>query len=82
MANKPDKANEKTPGRNQYLKREEIETEEVQLLSPMVFSQPVNGHLSSNANDDASHLKTNIGGVTPLTENQLSQVFYPSCPNS
>jgi len=72
---KPDKANEMTPSRNQYLKREEIDTEEVQLLSPMVFSTPVNGNFATNANNDTSHLETDNGGITPLTKNQLSQAM-------
>ena len=66
----------KTPNSKQYLKHEDIETEEVQLLSPMVFSQPVNGHLSSNMNNDTSVLETDNGEITPLTKSQLSQVIY------
>ena len=78
----------KQPGNNQYtklsetvLEREEIETEEVQLLSPMVFSQPINGHLSSNTNNDTSVLEIDNGGVTPLTKAQLSQVNGITCMN-
>ena len=65
----------KTPNSKQYLKQQDIETEEVQLLSPMVFSQPVNGHMSSSVNNDMSVLETDNGEITPLTKSQLSQVI-------
>ena len=70
---------EKTPIKKQNSKHEAIESEEVQLLSPMVFAQPVNGHSSSSMNNDPSIIGTNFGDVTPLTKNQLSQVIYPFC---
>ena len=66
----------KTPNSKQHLKKEDIENEEVQLLSPMVFSQPLNGHMTNNINNDTSVLETDNGGITPLTKNQLSQVMY------
>ena len=70
---------EKTPIKKQNSKHEAIESEEVQLLSPMVFAQPVNGHPSSSMNNDPSIIGTNFGDVTPLTKNQLSQVIYLFC---
>lgn len=42
----------------------------------MVFSQPVNGHRSSNMNNDTSVLDTDDGEITPLTKSQLAQVIY------
>ena len=60
-------------GNHQNRGMDETESEEVQLLSPMVFSQPINGHLSSNS---ATGLEVNSGDVTPLTKAQLSQVNY------
>ena len=74
-----DAAAEKTPIKKQNSKHETIESEEVQLLSPMVFAQPVNGHPSSSMNNDPSIIETHFGDVTPLTKNQLSQVIYPFC---
>ena len=74
-----DAAAERTPTKKQNSKHETLESEEVQLLSPMVFAQPVNGHSSSSMNNDPSIIGTNFGDVTPLTKNQLSQVIYPFC---
>ena len=73
---KSERAADKTPGKKQN--QETFETEEVQLLSPMVFAQPVNGHRSTNMNNDGSVLETSYGEITPLTKSQLSQV-YQNC---
>ena len=72
---KSEKTANKTPNKKQNAKHEAFESEEVQLLSPMVFAQPVNGHLSSSMNNESSVLATNYGEVTPLTKSQLSQVI-------
>ena len=72
---KSEKASDKTPNKKQNLTQETFETEEVQLLSPMVFAQPVNGHRSTGMNNDVSILETNDGEITPLTKSQLSQVY-------
>lgn len=72
---KSEKTANKTPNKKQNAKHETFESEEVQLLSPMVFAQPVNGHLSSSMNNESSVLATNYGEVTPLTKSQLSQAL-------
>ena len=71
MDDKVERRFNKPSDKNQHLEREEIGTEEVQLLSPMVFSQPINGHLSSNTFNDKSVLELDTEEVTPLTKGIL-----------
>merc|ERR1712110_1135778 len=64
-----------TPNSKHHLNRESLETEEVQLLSPQVFSQPLNGHISTSMDKNKSILDENQGEITPLTKGQLSQAL-------